>query len=598
MKPDSTPEAPLRGWTSRNSGGGAAEIRVTDGKPVDALVTSQPSVPEVAAVLAIGWPFATLALTGILFWIGVPIGPLHLWAALLIALAAGWRFAGDGGTFVRAAGGLTLLALIGGTFGEFVLDFSGDGQWYHLPAILALAEGWNPFQVPVLADWNRDFAQALARRDINDLPTSDYVQHYAKGAWIVAAAAFRATGLLEATKVLNLFYLVAVYWYALALLQRLQVGGTWRHGLAAAFAVNPVGLYQAPSFFVDGHVASLCALCVLVSVEYLLRPRRQTLLLLAACVVLLVNVKFTGAVYAVALLAAMFFLAWLSGQRRGLLGYASTGAAAVLTGVLVLGYQPYVTNVEQRGHPFYPALGHDDGRNVQWNTAPPQFLAMNRAEKLLRSTFAYSSGGEMPRWKPPFTVSKDELYVFFNTEPRYGGFGPLFGSALLLALPVFVLARTKTRQAPWRVGAYLALAVGAAALLNPEAWWARLSPQIWLVPVVLATALVVGAVGWPRRAAAFLIAVLLANAILVAGLNWSRAAGKSLDFRTQIGQLRAASAAGPLEVTIHPTFRMITEHRLRRQSIIYTLVPVPKCAQPIYFSFPVSTRAAACPAGS
>jgi len=46
MKPDSTPEAPLRGWTSRNSGGGAAEIRVTDGKPVDALVTSQPSVPE------------------------------------------------------------------------------------------------------------------------------------------------------------------------------------------------------------------------------------------------------------------------------------------------------------------------------------------------------------------------------------------------------------------------------------------------------------------------------------------------------------------------------------------------------------------------
>ena len=568
-----------------------------DTKPVEVLVPSRPSAPEAAAVLAISWPFATLALTGILFWIGVPIGPLHLWAGLLIALAAGWRFAGDRATFVRAAGGLTVLALVGGAFGEFLLDFSGDGQWYHLPAILALAEGWNPFQIPVLADWNREFAQALARRDINDLPTSGYVQHYAKGAWIISAAAFRATGLLEATKVLNLFYLVAVYWYALALLQRLNVGRTWRHVLAAAFAVNPVSLYQAPSFFVDGHVASLCALCVLVSLEYLRRPRPQPLLLLAACVVLLVEVKFTGVVFAVALVAAMSFLAWFSGRRSALLIHASTGAAAVLIGVLLLGYQPYVTNVEQHGHPFYPALGHGDGRNVQWNTAPPQFLAMNRAEKLVRSTFAYSSGGEMPRWKPPFTVSKDELYVFFNTEPRYGGFGPLFGSALLIALPAFALARAKTRQAPWRVGAYLSAAVTAAALLNPEAWWARLSPQIWLVPVILATALVVGAVGWPRRAAALLIATLLANALLVAGLNWSRAAGKSLDFRAQMNQLRTASAAGPLEVTIHPSFRMITEHRLRSKSIIYTLVPVTKCAQPIYFSFPLSARAAACPAG-
>jgi hypothetical protein len=552
---------------------------------------------ELVALLAIGWPFFTLVLSTLLFSIDIPISSYHLWGSLLISLVVGRYFASDWWSFITAIVCLAFVTLAGSTILGWLYDFSGDGQWYHLPGILALAEGWNPFIAPQLGKWDTGFEQDLTNAAI-------YVQHYAKGVWIVAAAAYKATGLLEATKVFNLLYLVAVYLLTLSFLGRIGLSRMWVHTLALTAAANPVILYQVPSFFVDGQLASLCTLLFVLSLDYFHQPRRRTLFLLAACVMLLINVKFTGLVYAVTIGGCFTALAFLKGWKGEGRRYALMGAISILLGSMVFGFQPYVTNVMLKGNPFYPAVGQDEaataateGQFELW--APPEFLSMSRIEKLTRSVLAESSAAKsMPQWKLPFKVNKNELYIFFNTEPRYGGFGPFFGSILLAVLVLYVLAIRATNSKWWKAGAVLSILVILSILPNPEAWWARLAPQLWLVPIILITALALGASNWPRKVSAALLLMLLANSMLVAGLNWGRATEKNLAYREQLSELQKISSPGPLELFTDPRFRMVTQHRLSTNSIPYRLQDKLSCAQPFRFSYPnqpARAQAAACP---
>ena len=83
--------------------------------------------------------------------------------------------------------------------------------------------------------------------------------------------------------------------------------------------------------------------------------------------------------------------------------------------------------------------------------------------------------------------------------------------------------------------------------------------------------------------------------MLVAALNLGRAVEKNLAFRDQLARLHAIASSVPLEITIHRSFRMVTERRLLDRSIRYRLVANPTCSEPFRFSFPPSAQAAACP---
>ena len=555
------------------------------------------SISELVAFQVLIWPFSILALTTLFFWLGISIGPYHLWLALLLSLTAGRYLAGDWWSWFMAVIWLAVATTVGGAVLGWLYDFSGDGQWYHLPGILALAEGWNPVLAPQLGEWDSGFEQELTNAAI-------YIQHYAKGVWIVAAAAYRATGLLEAAKVFNLLYLLAVYLLTASFLGRVGLSRAWAHALALTAAANPVTLYQMASFFVDGHLASLCALLVVLSLDYFRQPRPRTLVLLGVCVVLLVNVKFTGLVYAVVLGGGFIALGWLKGWWVQARYYAAAGTVSTLLAFMVIGYQPYVTNVMYKGNAFYPIVGGHEAATAGvekqleiW--APSEFKSMSRIEKLIRSVLSESSHAKsMPQWKVPFTVTKSELYIFFNTEPRYGGFGPFFGSILLVVLLVYISAKRATKSNWWKAGAGLAILVILSILPNAEAWWARLAPQLWLVPIILISALALGAAKWPKKIAAGLVIFMLSNSMLVAALNWGRAAEKNLAFREQMAELRVISSSGPLELSTHPMFRMVTQHRLLTHSIPYRLQDNLSCAKPFRFSYPnppARAQAGACP---
>jgi hypothetical protein len=165
-------------------------------------------------------------------------------------------------------------------------------------------------------------------------------------------------------------------------------------------------------------------------------------------------------------------------------------------------------------------------------------------------------------------------------------------------LVLYVLAIRATNSKWWKAGAVLSILVILSILPNPEAWWARLAPQLWLVPIILITALALGASNWPRKVSAALLLMLLANSMLVAGLNWGRATEKNLAYREQLSELQKISSPGPLELFTDPRFRMVTQHRLSTNSIPYRLQDKLSCAQPFRFSYPnqpARAQAAACP---
>jgi len=527
------------------------------------------------------WPCATLVLATLLFWVGTPIGPFHLWIGLLASVALSIWAGVDWRASVKAVGALLSVALPAALALEWAYDFSGDGQLYHLPGVLALAQGWNPFLNPRLADWNAAFEQALPI-------AGTYVQHYAKGAWIVGAAIYRGTGLLEAAKLLNLLFMWAVYIVAAQAGRQAGLGPLLSRAAAVAVAANPIALYQATSFFIDGQVASLYTLLLLLSIEHFRRPDTRLLGQIAAIVVLLAELKFTGLVYAGFVGASLSALAWMNGWRRPILAYLMVGSISLALAVIVAGFQPYVTNVLQHGNPFYPAIGREDGRNIQYKEASPEFLAKNRVEKLVRSVFSESGLGGYPRWKVPFAVQKTELYAFFDAGPRVGGFGPMFGGLLVTALILFALAwPSLPRKARHWAGA-IASVITLSTLLNPEAWYARLAPQLWLLPLLLLACTLLSTSNWMRRAAIVAIVAMIGNAVLVGALNWGRTIQKNVEFREQIAILQEATRRDPVQVTFHPLFRFVTEHRLRKYSIPYVAVETADCETPRPFSYPNS----------
>ncbi len=404
-------------------------------------------------------------------------------AAAGIAVLAGDRlFRDEGLPRRRRLIGLALagaVAVAAFAFAGRFYDQSWDGQWYQQTAVLELARGWNPV-APLLG--------GEARLMEPGADTRLWLSHYPKTSWLLGAAIFELTGNVEAAKgwdfiLLAVAGLLAAYAFmAVARLPRTTAGL-----LAAATALNPVVIYQSLSSYVDGLLASLLTATLVVLVLLLLRPRPAIVLLASAVVILLINVKFTGAV-----LAALLLLAWgvAALVRFGLAGGIVRSlplAAAALLGLLYVGASSYVPNTLLHGHPFHPLMGADPVDIITKNT-PAAFRELDRVSALAASVFARSDigfAGYTFQWPftPPDPAELDELIW---SDPRMGGWGAMFGGLVVLGGLTLPAALAWCRRDPVALGLVgLAGLVLATVLVHPAPWWARYVPQLWLVPILL-----------------------------------------------------------------------------------------------------------------
>lgn len=448
-------------------------------------------------------------------------------------------------------------------------DISYDGQAYHQEAIVQLAKGWNPLYQP-LGD---------------NVMHAVWIRHYPKAAWIFASATYAFTGNLESGKAFQFLLGFAAYLSALSAALRIRQLPMWSAFVVGGVAVaNPVVICQSLSFYIDGAMSSLLTASVALSTILFLKPNWFLALFLAAVGILAINLKFTGIPYvliggvglaAIAAIARKFDVARLA-------IYSVVGG--VFLGATFFGYDPYIKNAVAHGNAFYPLRG-EHAIDIMASTTPRPLLSMGRMEKLVFSLLHASSDSSNPRtnFKVPLTIhSSYELSEFKAPDVRLGGWGPLFGGILFLAIGAMVALHIlpTQRRTDWPMSATVVVLL-ASVLANPEAWWARYTPQFWLVPLIVSVGLLSNRVKFVRTIGLLVGLLMLINSALIAKTYFVFNYRSSGALRTEISKL--AHSTQPIAVNFGPFPALRV--RLERANVPFTTVRSPErleCTNPMH----------------
>jgi hypothetical protein len=400
--------------------------------------------------------------------------------------------------------GILVISLYAASLAVMVLirDTSIDGQEYHFQAIYALAHGWNPYYGPYRLP-----------ADLAPLPEIPWAMFYPKAAWIASAIDYSAGWPIEAAKGQSAILLLAGVFSAFGLLLELGYSRLISAVIAIAVAANPVALTQLFTRMNDGLLAENILLFIVFTIDWIRSKRSVSLIGVAATVAFAINLKFSAIPF-FALFCAFSCLALYKE-----FGIASAIFSALMLfcmgalAILVLGYAPYVRNLVEHGHPFYPLMGRD-AVDIMEGSNPEIFLEMSAMKRLFFSLFAETHSGfaSEPHLKIPFSVSWSGLRYAGNPDPRIAGFGPLYSGALLTAFAAAFRILTLRDWSNSRViyPALTATAILISVAVFPENWWARYVPQLWLIPAVAAAA----AMSLDDRPARFLGWVVLATMVL------------------------------------------------------------------------------------
>jgi hypothetical protein len=483
------------------------------------------------------------------FTIGLRASPALAPLATVAALLVAWRIGrclglGSGRALVPPVV-VALVIAVGLALAAVFYDFTWDGQWYHQTAVYKMSAGWNPLWEPVPEEFGTRFWRL-------------WVVHYAKGPWYWALTLYATTGSIEMAKAASAIVPLIAFLVVLAVAIDFGIGRGWAAVVALVTTLNPVTTCGLVTHQVDGILVSLLACAVAGGMAWMRRPSWLSAFVAFTAGALCMNVKFTGVVYVCFFYAAgIVYCLW---KRRDLVGrYSAFVAASLVAGVLLIGYNPYVTNTVHRGHPFYPMQGSaehpslaDQGRDpIEQYETPENMKGRNRFLRLGYGIFGRP--GTAPfvtktaelMW--PFGATWRDFARYYFHDVRIGGFGPWFSGPLLLALLIAIVGCAR-RTLP--AGALLLVsgAIVLSLLVSTHTWWARYGPHLWWLPIVpMAAALRLQ--GWPKlkRDATAVLLLLLVNTLIVSAVHmrWEWRSTQALT--RQLSDLRGA---GPLTVDL------------------------------------------------
>jgi hypothetical protein len=373
-------------------------------------------------------------------------------------------------------------------------DLSYDGQASHQEAVFQLGNGWNPFH------------KQLNKAEANNLQR--WLNHYTKGTWVYETIVFKMTHNMESAKLFHLWLISAAFCLTFSFLLKLRYLPPYIvFFLSLLVAFNPVSIYQSLSFYLDGQLMSLLVMLIVTLGNIYVGDKNYHYWLLFLIVPVLLNTKLTAGAYTALILAGFMVMLWSKKRRSGFKKVFVVGMAASLTGFFLIGMSPYITNTMNQGNPFYPVFGPDQDELYKNMNMPGNFQDKNSAVILFYSIFSKSDNvrfrDSRAELKIPFTIVKGELKAFRDTNAKEGGFGPLFGGAIILSFITIGAAsikfyrgenlnkkKNKTRETQrksvekFRIAIFCLALVLITCLINPASSLARFVPQMWLFPIV------------------------------------------------------------------------------------------------------------------
>ena len=407
--------------------------------------------------------------------------------------------------FMKSSAAILALAIGSILFAACFYDISFDGQWYHQQIALDMKQGYNPvyqtLQVPAdeqLTDNVNNWCMGAGNPVLNTINTATppvnlkylNINYFSKGTETIAASIYLLTNRIETGKAINIILLIASFFLCLALLYKVdKIGVISKWLLAFILAFNPITINELLSFCVDGFMGS-SLLCLLATFcLLLLEDNRYYLLLLGFVLMITVDTKYTGLVFAGMYCMGFLIVLLIFKNKAPLKKIIITGVIAAVVGILCCGFNPYVTNFVKKHDVFY---GLNETRDEIARKTPPLFLGLNRFEKLFLSLSAHQDNpasnttpnSKLP--KIPFTFNKTDIYEGIDSETSRSGFGPMFSGALCIAIVLFIIGLIhyrKTRE--FKLAGAALLIIISTIIIMPDSWWARFVPQLWLIPVII-----------------------------------------------------------------------------------------------------------------
>jgi len=433
-----------------------------------------------------------LFISTVLLFLRINVNPFIVPAAILFSILITYIFFKiqykntKNKIFFLTLGILLIIIIIGILLTGYYYDLSWDGQDYHQVGIIKIKEGWNPIY------------ENLPDTVSNDVRVAVWVNHYPKASWIIAAGIYSFSKNIEYGKIINFLLIVASFLVSLAfILYFKNINIKTALLISLLLALNPVVINECFSYYVDGLMSSLIT-TLFVAAFFIFFKRKNIFIygILMSSSIILMNLKFTGVVYLLIIYFGIFIGLIFTYRKKikPIIFITSICAAVFIFGLLFIGYSPYVKNTLEKGHPFYPIYGKDKVDIITWNY-PKNFLSMNQFEKFFRSFFAktgvmFKDGEfEESKFKMPFTVYDEEMLNLAAGDARTGGFGPFFSGIFILSLILAVTIinnylKEKNKKA---LVFFLSIIlwIFISVIIIPESWWARLIPQLWIIPIFI-----------------------------------------------------------------------------------------------------------------
>ena len=425
-----------------------------------------------------------------LFAIGISITVWHGLSFILCALAAGYVAiqspSGIGrlkksavvlGINLAACG---LLALIAAQFD----DLSVDGMNRRIESVLSLSAGWNPVKDP-------SFQEGVKLAETNPYLRGSFVvqsgYQYSLGNLLSAYFA-KITGSLNAGKAITPILVFASFGICFGAFRAMSLSSGWCWALSLMAALNPVCIYQSSSYYIDGHTGALFTAMLFSALRLLLCPMSiDGVLALVVAFLGLSAAKTSGLLYGVIIdmvFLAFYALTHLKNLKPILI---FVGISALVTWPIGMMFRkvggfPDLSMAYLQSTTNLATSGYGVGENSFGLGVMPK---LDRLQVFLMSYMAPTEViAESVKTKPLFWLTRPELSVFEDLTPdaRAGGFGPLYGTVLVLSL---IAAGTLFFwQRPLLASLFPILPVVISLGLT-QTWWARWAPQGWLLPISL-----------------------------------------------------------------------------------------------------------------
>ncbi len=445
--------------------------------------------------------------------------------------------------------------VIGGVVAHNFYDSSFDGQTYHSDAIIALSEGWNPFEDPHPGQFGY----------------GNTARSFPKASWLAGSSLYTLTDSIEIGKSTNVLPLGASFLLVLALLTRLGVRPPVAWAGSALAALNPVWVVQSLTNYIDGQTAALLLAAVASGLWVLVFERtRVASWSLGLSLLLLINLKFSGIYYVGLILFAMtVVLLW---QRRwdDLRRFFVTQGIVFVVAIGVIGFNPYVQNLLDFDTPFYPIAGPG---SIDFFTpnSPENLRGAPQLTQLFYGLFGAPGNPINARAELvlPFFADLSVSWPYTGADPRIAGLGPWFSGALLISVALGGWLLWKDRK-QWRGTVLLVGGLSVFLILSwmghPEGWWARYTPQLWLVPVAVAVAMLARPDRLSRWLGGLLGLILVLNVAYVSAVYYH----DEVEFTREVGQLYRDFAESGQELPVFiQRFRSAAEVQFEEAGVTY-----------------------------